>query len=615
MNIIDTGAAAWLTYLPMEIPQGETTQDIARSELRAGLSSLGFAAKVDVIEDDKGEGFEITQSQDGYVIKGGKTGVLYGVYHFLSAIAREESPLTPFTAPHYPLRMINHWDNMDGSVERGYAGRSLFFKNHQLDYDEQRIHRYARMLASVSINAICPNNVNVHPPMDLLITKTYLPQLKKLADILRLYGIRLLLTIEYSMPSYHGAGTADPHEKTVHTWWEERAAEVYRYIPDLVGFLVKADSEYRPGPFTYGRSHTQGANMLARALAPYGGKLFWRCFVYNCKQDWRDTETDRPKAAFATYAPLDGEFDDNVVLQIKNGPLDFQVREPASPLLYAMPNTNKALELQIAQEYTGHQIDLFYLAQLWRDVLTQLPKGAAQYIAAVGNLGDDDNWCGHDLAQANLYAYGRIAWLGESHPEQFAAEWARLTYPQAAEEVADILLASPAAYEKYAAPLGLGFMVNPHIHYGPSPEGYEFSLWGTYHRADQTAIGVDRSSRGTGFTGQYPDQFGALFDDPATCPEKLLLFFHRLRYDHVMADGRTLLQRIYDDHFNGAQEAEALKAAWEQLKDKMPERTFERVLARFERQVKNAREWRDVINTYFYRKSGIPDARGRMIYS
>ena len=304
-----------------------------------------------------------------------------------------------------------------------------------------------------------------------------------------------------------------------------------------------------------------------------------------------------------------------MVLQIKNGPLDFQVREPASPLLYAMPHTNKALELQIAQEYTGHQIDLFYLAQLWKDVLTQLPKGAAQYIAAVGNLGDDDNWCGHDLAQANLYAYGRIAWLGESHPEQFAAEWAKLIYPQAAEEVADILLASPAAYEKYAAPLGLGFMVNPHIHYGPSPEGYEFSLWGTYHRADQTAIGVDRSSRGTGFTGQYPDQFGALFDDPATCPEKLLLFFHRLRYDHVMADGRTLLQRIYDDHFDGAQEAEALKAAWEQLKDKMPERTFERVLARFERQVKNAREWRDVINTYFYRKSGIPDARGRMIYS
>lgn len=614
MNSLTTGAHAWLPYLPMDIPGGNTTLEVAQGELAAGLLNLNSQEQVRLVPEGDGEGYAITREGEALVIRGGEAGILYGTYQALAAIARGADPQTPYTAPHYPLRMLNHWDNMDGSVERGYAGRSFFFRDNQLDFDEARIHRYARMLASVGINAICPNNVNVKPPMDQLITDTYLPDLARLADILRLYQIRLLVTIEYSMPKTHGLDTADPLDPGVQAFWAQRARAVYAQIPDLVGFLVKADSEHRPGPFTYDRNHAQGANMLARALAPHGGRLFWRCFVYNCKQNWRDNKTDRPKAAFLNYAPLDGEFDDNVVLQIKNGPLDFQVREPLSPLFYWMPRTEKAMELQLAQEYTGQQLDLFYQAPQWQDIFAQMPEQAAQYMATVSNLGDDANWCGHDLAQANLYAFGRMAWLGRSDPERFAREWARLTFPEAADQVADILMASAPAYEKYVAPLGLSFMVNPHTHYGPCPGGYEFALWGTYHRANCKAVGMDRSSSGTGFTSQYPEGLKLRYDDPATCPEQLLLFFHRLPYDYRLKDGRSLLQRIYDDHFEGAAEAEALREAWLALKGRMPEATHARVLRRFDRQMENAREWRDVINTYFYRLTDIPDAQGRTIY-
>lgn len=611
---MDAISPAWLPYLPMEIPKGENCLQIAQSELKAGLLALGLTLDVRIEAQGQGEGYELVAEGERILVRGGLPGVLYGVYALLAHAAGGEPLLQEFGLPHYPLRMLNHWDNMDGSVERGYAGRSLFFENNALRYDTARIHRYARMLASVGINAVCLNNVNVRPPMDALILPPQATELAKLADILRLYGIRLLVSIEFSMPATQGLGTADPEDPSVAAWWRERAAELYRHIPDLVGFLVKADSESRPGPFTYGRSHAQGANMLARALAPHGGLLFWRCFVYNSQQDWRDHSIDRPKAAYEHYAPQDGQFDDNVVLQIKNGPVDFQVREPVSPLLYAMPKTRKALELQLAQEYTGHQIDLFYEAPQWQDVLRELPPGAADYLCAVSNLGDDANWCGHDLALANLYAFGRTAWTGQSQPETYAREWAGLSFPEAVEGMVDLLLRSPAVYERYAAPLGLGFMVNPHGHYGPNPEGYEFSRWGTYHRADTTAIGIDRSSRGTGYTMQYTEAIRQRYDSPLTCPDELLLFFHRVRYDYIMRDGRSLVQRIYDDHFDGAQEALALQEAWQGLKDRVPDEVFIRVAARFARQVANAREWRDVINTYFYRKSGIADGQGRLIH-
>jgi len=608
------GAYAWLPYLPMDIPQGESTPDIALNELRAGLKALGIEQEARVQVQGTGESFRLLQENGILAVQGGSPGVLYGVYRLLSLLARGKSLPRELNKPFFPLRILNHWDNMDGGVERGYAGRSFFFKNNRVSFDPQRIHRYARMLSSVGINAVCPSNVNVRPPMDVLITGESLSETAKLADILRLYGIRMILTIEFSLPIKMGLLTADPLNDEVIRFWEERAGEVYRAIPDLAGFLVKADSEHRPGPFTYGRSHDEGANMLARTLKPYGGMLFWRCFVYNCRQDWRDSVTDRPRAAFDYYAPLDGRFDENVILQIKNGPLDFQVREPVSPLLLSMPNTRKALELQLAQEYTGQQIDLFYQAGQWQDVFQVLPPENAFCVSAVTNLGNSLNWTGHDLAQANLYAYGRMVWRGRSDPKEYAEEWAELTFPSAAGRVADILLDSPNAYEKYAAPLGLGFMVNPHSHYGPSPDGYEYARWGTYHRADRDAIGVNRCPDGTGFTMQYPKKLSEMYADPRQCPEKLLLFFHRLKYGYVMSDGRTLLQRIYDDHFEGAEEAEALREKWKALQDLVPQDAYERVLARFDLQVSNAKEWRDVINSFFFRFSGIPDSRGRKIW-
>ncbi|NLW20419.1 MAG: alpha-glucuronidase [Clostridiales bacterium] len=609
-----SGTPAWLPFLPMDIPAGNSSAQLARSELAAGLAALASSQRVELEVKGADEGYDILLREGTLHIRGGEPGVLYGTYTLLQALARgEPAPLGNYR-PRYPLRMLNHWDNMDGSVERGYAGGSLFFNNNRLAYDQARIHRYARMLASVGINAICLNNVNVRPPMDGLILPPQLDDLAGLANLLRPYGIRLLVCVDFAMPARHEPGTADPLSPQVQAWWALRAKQVYARIPDLAGFVVKADSEHRPGPHTYGRSHAQGANMLARALKPHGGLLFWRCFVYNCRQDWRDRQTDRPKAAYEHYAPLDGQFDDNVVLQIKSGPVDFQVREPVSPLLHALPQTKKALELQLAQEYTGQQIDLFYQAAQWQDIFRQLPPGGADYIAAVSNLGDDESWCGHDLALANLYAFGRTAWRGESLPGRYAMEWAALSFPEAAGEITKLLLASPHVYEKYAAPLGLGFMVNPQTHYGPSPEGYEYALWGTYHRANHEAIGIDRGPEGTNFTAQYPLHLRQRFERLTTCPDRLLLFFHRLRYDQRLADGRSLLQRIYDDHFEGAQEAEALQAAWLELAGRVPPEVHARVARRFEMQVQNAREWRDVINTYFYRKSGIPDEQGRLIH-
>lgn len=605
---------AWLPFLPMDIPDGSKPSQIARREMESGLAGLGLACPFTLSPQGEGEKYHLSQDNGVISISGGEAGVLYGVYEALCQLARGNALQSGWRRPFYPLRMLNHWDNLDGLVERGYAGRSLFFAQGRISFDPQRIHRYARMLASVGINGVCLNNINVAPPADRLVDDVMLPRLAELAGILRLYGIRLIIAVDFSMPARLTPGTADPLDERVRAWWAGRADLVYAAIPDLLGFLVKADSENRPGPGTYGRSHADGANMLARALRPHGGRVFWRCFVYNCQQDWRDAGLDRPKAAYEHFLPLDGLFDSNVTLQIKNGPYDFQVREPASPLFYALELTGKALEVQLAQEYTGQQIDLFFMARQWQDLFETLPGGKADMVSAVSNLGDDVNWAGHDLALANLFAFGRVAWAGQSQPEKLALEWAELTFPSAGKEVSRLLLDSADVYERYTSPLGLGWMVNVSTHYGPSPEGYEFSRWGTYHKANHEAIGIDRSARGTGFSLQYPPALSRQYDDPCLCPEKLLLFFHRLRYDHIMPDGRTLLQRIYDDHFDGARDAKLLHDAWLVLEGRVPADVFARVLGRFVLQVKNAAEWRDVINTYFFRKTGIPDIRGRMIF-
>lgn len=625
--IMDTGEngmkydtrLCWLPFLGETVPEGpRTCLEMAEMELAAGLAALGHRgpARVELLPGQEA-GYRIVRAGQDLLVQGGTSGVLYGAYALLMRLAAGLDPAQPWTTPAFSLRMLNHWDNMDGTVERGYAGASLFFSEGRFHYDAARIRRYGRYLASVGINVVSINNVNVHPPADQLVTSALLPELARVADLLRPFGIRLLVAVDYALPVTCGLETADPLDARTQRWWREQADLVYRYIPDLCGFLIKADSEFRPGPYLYGRNHAEGASVLARALKPYGGVLVWRCFVYNCRQDWRDGRTDRPMAAYDTYVPLEGQFDDNVILQIKYGPYDFQVREPVSPLFYAMPSTAKALELQLAQEYTGQQIDLYYMPPQWAEIRGALDGHMPSAVCAVSNLGNDDNWTGHDLAQANLFAYGVFAWRPDAQADETARIWTLLTFGLDAgveDTVVAMLLSSREIYERYTSPLGLCWMVNPHTHYGPSPEGYEYSAWGTYIRTSHEAVGIDRTSRGTGFTAQYPAAIAAQYDDATSCPEALLLFFHRLPFTHRLAQGGTLIQHIYDSHFLGAQQAGELQAMWQALESKLPDASFANVAQRLALQVKNAREWRDVINTYFHRYSGIPDEQGRKIY-
>ncbi|MFC0214578.1 alpha-glucuronidase family glycosyl hydrolase [Paenibacillus chartarius] len=578
--------------------------------------------------------------REAIVLAGGSgKGLLYAVFHFLRLIVTgaDLGSLDVTEQPKYGLRMINHWDNMDGSIERGYAGRSFLYADGRVLSGSPRIRDYARLMASIGINGIAINNVNVHRQETMLLTEQLLPDVAAIADAFREYGIRLFLSANYASPVELGeTATADPLDAEVAAWWQRAAERVYRHIPDFGGFVVKADSENRPGPFTYGRDHADGANMLAAALKPYGGLVLWRCFVYNCQQDWRDRTTDRARAAYDHFKPLDGRFMDNVVLQIKNGPMDFQVREPVSPLFGAMERTNQIMEFQITQEYTGHQIDVCYLVPQWKQVLEfdTLVKGEGSKvkdiaagrvhpyshcgITAVTNVGDDDNWTGHHLAQANLFGYGRLIWNPELSAEQIAAEWVRLTFgdnSEVASAVTDILMESWPAYEKYTSPLGVGWMVRPHLHYGVDVDGYEYSKWGTYHFADRDGVGVDRTvATGTGYAGQYVGANAERYERTSSCPDELLLFFHHVPYTYRLQSGKTVIQHIYDTHFEGVEQVEQWIVRWRSLEGKLDAERFRHIGERLARQLDNAKEWRDVVNTYFYRKSGIPDQGKRVIF-
>ena len=605
---------AWLSRLNTDLSFAPSSpEEAARAELSAALP--GTVCRV-VTDPSMDEGYRISRETDGsYTVTGGKTGVLYGAYALVrAALSFIPLPESLASAPKYPLRMINCWDNADGTVERGYSGRSLFFEGGRLQYDPLRMRELARLMASVGLNVLCINNVNVHYPAQLLL-EDYLTEAAALAELFRPFGVRLMFSVDFSQPMRHGIPTADPLDPDVRAWWKETAARVYRAIPDLAGFLVKADSEGRPGPFTYGRNHADGANMLAEAVRPYSGKIVWRCFVYNCRQDWRDITTDRPKAAWEHYAFLDGEFAENVILQVKHGPFDFQVREPLSPLLLGMKKTNLAMELQLAQEYTGHQIDLYTMIPMWKELFEELPAGNIMSLAAVSNLGRDENYTGHPLAAVNFFTYGLLAWDPSVDASSAVSSWIRMTYAFPAKEeqtLASLLLSSRRTYEKYTAPLGIGWMITPHDHYGPNPSGYEYDLWGTYHKANRDAVGIDRTAAGTGYLLQYPESLQAKYKDPETCPDLYLLFYHRLPYSFRMKDGRTLIQRIYDDHFEGYAETQSMAEAIRALPFPDPDR--EVILSRMDRQLYNAKEWCDIINTFFRRLSGVDDARGRKIY-
>lgn len=630
--------------------QGMIINTALKELKRAAREILGMEMKDSVLEENGGiilelvpdlgtgtEGFHVKEENGRiYIRSEGEAGLLYGSFACIRRLQMEEDfvGFDKKEVPLNPLRMLNHWDNMDGSIERGYSGDSFFFRDQKVLVND-RTREYARLAASVGINGVVINNVNVKGNATRLIDQSYGEELKELADIFKKYGIRLFLSLNFAAPmELSGLSGADPLNEGVREWWKAAMTDIYERIPGLGGFLVKADSEGRPGPFTYGRTHADGANMLAEAVEPYGGLIIWRCFVYNCMQDWRDKKTDRARSCYDHFKPLDGDFRKNVVLQIKNGPMDFQVREPVSPLFGAMEHTNQMLEVQLAQEYTGQQRHVCYLIPMFKEVLEFRCGGSGKDrvrdvisggkkgriccgMAAVANTGNDENWTGHDLAAANWYGFGRLSFQMDLTPEDIAKEWIGCTFGpdrKVMETIKKILLMSWPAYEKYTSPLGIGWMVNPGHHYGPNVDGYEYDRWGTYHRADHLGIGIDRSGKGTGYALQYREPYASIYGDMKACPDELLLFFHHVSYVHRLKSGKTVIQHIYDSHFEGAEEAKEMAAYWESLQGKIPEIVYKRVKKRFDHQKEHAAEWRDQINSYFFRKSMIADEKHRIIY-
>ncbi|MBE6054401.1 MAG: alpha-glucuronidase [Clostridium sartagoforme] len=588
-----------------------------------------------------------------------ENGVLYGVFHLLRLMEQNidinEEPI--IENPENHMRLINQWDNIDGTVERGYAGSSIFFESlrnkdlikeimkvigipassdlirrafndeYRVAEDLDRINDYARLLASIGINGIVVNNTNVHKEETYFIDNK-IEMIKIINDIMCKWGIKVYLSINFAAPiTLNELSTADPLNKEVIKWWNDKVKFVYDNIPNLGGFMVKADSEGRPGPFTYGRNHAEGANMLGKALKPYDGILIWRCFVYNCKQDWRDYAIDRAKAAYECFNILDGEFEDNVFLQIKNGPMDFQVREPISPLFGAMDNTNKILELQITQEYTGQQKDVCFLVPWWKEILEfntyannekSIVRDRITGIAAISNIGNELNWTGSFLAQANFYGYGRLIWSSRITSEEIVEEWINLTLGKnkiVKRNIKYILLNSWKVYESYTSPLGSGWMVSPGHHYGPDIDGYEYSPWGTYNRADCNGIGIDRSMRtGSKYIEQYNSPLREIYEDLDKCPDELLLFFHHVEYDYILKSGKTVIQHIYDSHFEGYELVELFIEKIEEIEGLLAENIYQDIREKLREQLVNSKDWRDRVNTYFYRMSGIEDEKNRKIY-
>ena len=632
------GAEGMLKITP--VIDGDAFSDGETSPAESAEAALSIAG-LKVLRQQEGikpEGYRLTEKDGTLTLEAAdEQGVLYGVFHILRQIALEQplKHINIICEPDNPLRMMNHWDNMDGSIERGYSGNSFFFEKGEVLVNE-RTRDYARLAASVGINGVVLNNVNVKDQATWLITDRYFDKVAEIARIFEAYGIKLFLSLNFAAPlELGGPDSADPLNEDVIAWWKDKFREVFARIPNLGGFLVKADSEGRPGPFTYGRTQADGANMLADLVKPYGGIIIWRCFVYNCTQDWRDKKTDRARAGYDNFIEMDGDYHDNVILQIKNGPMDFQIREAVSPLLGGLTKTNQMLEVQAAQEYTGQQIDLCYLIPLFKEVLDfktycRPDKDTVADVvsgrtfgnrlcgmAAVINTGNDENWTGNDLAAANFYGFGRLAFSTSLSSEEIAEEWVGMTYTnekEVKEAVVGLLMGSRSTYEKYTSPLGIGWMVTPNTHYGPSVDGYEYSRWGTYHRADHLGLGVDRTDSGTGYVRQYHEPNASRYNSVEECPEELLLFFHHLPYIHMLKSGKTLIQHIYDSHFEGVEEVEEMIRVWEGLRDRIPEDSYQLVRERFDRQLYNAKEWRDQVNSYFYRKSGISDEKSREIF-
>ena len=545
-------------------------------------------------------------AKEGYAIKnqGGKTiitaasdaGLLYGAYHLLrlQATGQPTTSLDINEKPFYDLRILNHWDNPNGTVERGFAGRSIF-----LNPDPERMKTYARANASVGINGTVLNNVNASPQA---LSAESLQKAKTIADQLRPFGIRVYLSINFASPiKLGGLKTADPLNTEVIGWWKDKVNEIYKMIPDFGGFLVKANSEGEPGPQDFGRTHADGANMLANALKPHNGVVMWRAFVY------KPQSSDRANQAYDEFMPLDGQFADNVIIQVKNGPIDFQPREPYSPLFTAMKKTPMMVEFQLTQEYLGAANHLVYLAPLWQEFFTFVKPGSIKAMAGVANIGDDTNWCGHHFAQANWYTFGRTAWNPSLSPKNIAEEWLTQTFtnqPQFIAAMSQVMMDSREACVNYMMPLGLHHIFAGNHHYGPepwySPRGVRAD-WTPpyYHKADGIGLGFDRTLKGSANVKQYTEELCRLYNDINTCPENLLTWFHHVPWDHRMKSGRTFWDELCHKYDDGVREARHFLVVWDAMQSYVDSQRFDEIQRKLRIQARDSEWWRDACLLYF----------------
>ena len=606
----EDGHQLWLRQKQVNKAVVKGPECIAAQELRT-YSNRDVELKLDA-----------AMEQDAYRINGNtitaknEIGLLYGAY----ALLRGE---TSGSKPYYKLRILNHWDNLNGTIERGYAGLSIFWKGKPGEkkfmgrtifvedptqpIDGELIKEYARANASIGINGTVLNNVNASPKM---LSAVYINKVKEYADILRPYGIKVYLSVNFASPmsipakGFNGGKalkTADPLNPKVKAWWKAKANEIYALIPDFGGFLVKANSEGQPGPFDYNRTHADGANMLADAVKPYGGIIMWRSFVYGAAHKGED----RVKQAVSEFASLDGKFRENVILQSKNGPLDFQPREPYAPIFDNIKKTKQMAELQITQEYLGQSRHLVYLAPMWREFFSFVAPEKLVGIAGVANIGLDKNWCGHHFSQANWYAFGRLAWNPTLTSEQIAKEWLDQTFNISNNEtLKSMMLRSREACVDYMMPIGLHHIFAFDEHYGPEPNGFiaQYPIeWCPvyYHKANNDSIGFDRTHTGSNATAQYREPYCTLYDNINTCPERYLLWFHRVPWTYRLKSGRTVYEEMQYRYTRGVNEVEDFIRVWNEAKPYIDDQRWQEVDARLQHQLENAKEWRKVCLDYF----------------
>ena len=606
----EDGSRLWLRQTPVNQASvcclvTSPTLAVAREELAAlwqgGEVDLQLCADETHRRLGK-EGYTIRTSEGKTVLEAAtEQGLLYATYHLLrlQAEGADCTRLDIREKPAFDIRVLNHWDNLDGTVERGYAGRSLWKWEELTDSVSARYREYARANASVGINGTVLNNVNASAE---ILSAGYLQKVRKLADVFRPYGIRVYLSVNFASPmKLGGLSTADPLNEGVARWWKEKVQEIYGLIPDFGGFLVKANSEGQPGPCDYGRTHAEGANMLAEALKPYGGIVMWRAFVYS------PSDADRAKQAYLEFQPLDGRFRDNVMVQVKNGPIDFQPREPYSPLFGAMPHTPLMVEFQITQEYLGHSNHLAYLATMWKEFYRYVQPSSLKGVAGVVNVGDNVNWCGHDFAQANWYAYGRLAWNPDLSAEEIAREWLAQTFTtdcRFVEPMTQVMMESREAVVDYMMPLGLHHIFAWGHHYGPEPwcevPGARADwLPSYYHQADKEGLGFNRSRSGSDAVSQYPDSLARVFDSLEQCPEEYLLWFHHVNWNQKLRSGRSLWDELCYKYQKGVDEVRAFQRIWKDMQPYVDAERYQAVAERLDIQARDAVWWKDACLEYF----------------